>query len=371
MKRIKGIDIFRGLCIFYMTFGHMTYWWAAESSFWLYEIIWNLGAPIGGGGFLLVSGMSAMISYKVNLEKAKRSNEFTMKNSRNQYIIRALFILLISFIWNFFGTLFMNVPGIWIWFVIQTISISLLLAWPLLKTSRLFRLFICFSCWIGNEFLIVALTPFRGQNSFLGILDFILYNVPEQNIILAYFPYLLAGTIIGDILHEAFNSKNIETRSYLKRHLTIPGSIGGTLLIVFGVFFQFPDFINKVTFSSHMFILGIELFLIIILVYIKDLGYLKLKKSYSVLKYYSFYSFTIFLAHNLLYFLFPPVFNALEIWLYIIPVMILWTYLFRIIYQKLGKYASLKVFISESAKYIANKINTSSLDIPIKNETIN
>jgi hypothetical protein len=356
MKRIQAIDIFRGMCIFYMTFGHMTYWWTAESSFWLYELIWNLGAPIGGGGFLLVSGMSAMISYKVNLEKAQLSADFSMKNSRNQYIIRALLILLISFIWNFFGTLFMGVPGIWIWFVIQTISISLLLAWPFLKTSRLFRLFICFACWIGNEFIIYLLTPFRGQGNILGIIDFILYNVPEQNVILAYFPYLLAGTIIGDILHEAFNSKNIETKLYLKRHLIIPGLILGTILIMFGIVFRFPDFIDKVTLSSHMFIFGIEMFIIIILIYIKDLGHLNLKRSYSVLKYYSFYSFTIFLAHNLLYFLFPPVFNALEIWLYIVPVMILWTYLFRIIYQKLGKYASLKFLISESAEYLANKI---------------
>ncbi|TFF86101.1 MAG: DUF1624 domain-containing protein [Promethearchaeota archaeon] len=370
MKRIQAIDIFRGLCIFYMTFGHMTYWWTAESSFWLYELIWNLGAPVGGGGFLLVSGMSAMISYKANLKKAKISSDYTMANSRNQYILRALIILLISFIWNFFGALFMNVPGIWIWFVIQTISISLLLAWPFLKTSRLLRLFICFACWIGNEFLVLFLSPFRGQFNLLGIIYFILYNVPEQNVILAYFPYLLAGTVIGDIFYEAFNSNNVDTRSYLKRHLTIPGSIGGALLIIFGVFFQFPTFIDKATCSSHMCICGIELFIIIELVYLKDLGHLKLKRNYSVLKYYSFYSFTIFLAHNLLYFLFPAAFNALEIWLYIVPIMILWTYLFRIIYLKLGKYGSLKFAISESAKYIANKIDSSSLQIKTKHETI-
>ena len=230
------------------------------------------------------------------------------------------------------------------------------MAWPLLKTSRLFRLFICFAFWIGNEFLKLILTPFRGQGNILGIIDFILYNVPEQNVILAYFPFLLAGTILGDILHEAFNSEQIETKSYLKKHLTIPGSIGGTLLIIFGIIFQFPNFLDKVQFSSHMFIFGIELLLIVLLVYIKDLGHLKLKRNYSVLKYYSFYSFTIFLAHNVLYFLFPPILNALQIILVIIPIIALWTYLFRLIYQKLGKYASLKFLISKSAEYLANKI---------------
>ena len=54
MKRFRSIDIFRGICIFYMTFGHMVNWWISQGDFWFYELIWNYGAPVGGGGFLLV-----------------------------------------------------------------------------------------------------------------------------------------------------------------------------------------------------------------------------------------------------------------------------------------------------------------------------
>ncbi|MFX0056728.1 MAG: heparan-alpha-glucosaminide N-acetyltransferase domain-containing protein [Candidatus Hodarchaeota archaeon] len=357
MKRFIAIDIFRGLCIFYMTVGHMVYWWVSHADFWLYEIVWNYGAPIGGGGFLLVSGMSASLSYRNRVRKAKISGDIRSKSIRNEYMLRALIILFISIVWNFIGTLYMDLPGIWLWFVIQTISISLIMAWPLLRVSKIVRLIICFISWIGNELLFLWLSPYNGQLNILGIIFYILYNTPEQNVILGYFPYLLLGTVIGDIFFEASLKQELnEQNSFLKEKLIKSSIVGGTILILFGVVYRFPEFSYKETFSSHMFIVGIELFLISILVYLKDFKKFHFKKSYRVLEYYSFYSFTIFLAHNLLYFLFQPRFNAIEIWLYIIPIIILWTLLFRFIYKKWGKYGSLKFLINKSAVYISERI---------------
>jgi len=357
MKRFIAIDIFRGLCIFYMTFGHMVYWGVSNANFWLYEIIWNYGAPIGGGGFLLVSGMSASLSYRNRVNKAKISGDTRLKKIRNEYLLRALIIFLISIIWNFIGTLYMNLPGIWLWFVIQTISISLIIAWPLFKVSKFLRLIICFVSWIGNEWIFLWLSPYYGQKNVFGILFYTLYNTPEQNVILAYFPFLLLGTVIGDIFFEAgLNQEPNKQDSFLKEKLIRPSVIGGLILIIFGVLFRFPDFSNKETFSSHMFIVGIELILISTLTYLKDIKKIHFNKSYRLFEYYSFYSFTIFLAHNLLYFLFQPRLNFLEIWLYIVPIMVLWTLLFRFIYKKWGKYASLKFLISKSAVYISDKI---------------
>lgn len=357
MKRFIAIDIFRGLCIFYMTFGHMVYWGVSSANFWLYEIIWNFGAPIGGGGFLLVSGMSASLSYRNRVNKAKISGDIRLKNIRNEYLLRALIILLISTIWNFIGTLFMNLPGIWLWFVIQTISFSLLMAWPLFRVSKFLRLILCFSSWIGNELIFFWLSPYYGQQNIFGILFYILYNTPEQNVILGYFPFLLLGTVLGDLffessLHQELNEQN----NFLKEKLIKPSIIGGFILIVFGLLFRFPDFSNKETFSSHMFIVGIELILISILTYLKDIKKIHFNKRYRVFEYYSFYSFTIFLAHNLLYFLFQPRLNFIEIWLYIVPIMVLWTLLFRFIYKKWGKYVSLKFLINKSAVYISDKL---------------
>ena len=216
MKRFIAIDIFRGLCIFYMTFGHMIYWGVSYANFWLYEIIWNYGAPIGGGGFLLVSGMSASLSYRNRVNKAKISGDIRLKSIRNEYLLRALIIFLISLVWNFIGTLYMSLPGIWLWFVIQTISISLLMAWPLFRVSKSLRLIICFFSWIGNELIFFWLSPYYGQQNVFGILFYILYNTPEQNVILAYFPYLLLGTVLGDIFFEAsLNRESSEQNNYL------------------------------------------------------------------------------------------------------------------------------------------------------------
>ena len=356
--RIQALDIFRGLCIFYMTIGHLVNWWVLRSDYWLYEIIWNFGAFIGGGGFLLVSGISASLSYKNRLEKLQLLQDSSERLIRNEYLIRAFIIFLISSVWNLVGSIYSNIPGIWTWFVIQTISVSLFIAWPLLKTSKRLRIYLCFIIWISNEFLIYWLTPYSGELNFLGILYYILYNIPEQNVILGYFPFLLAGTVLGDLFYEASLKQNQgERREYLKKKLIKPSLIAGSILVIFGLSFQFPNFAFKETFSSHMFTFGLQLFLISFLVYIKDFEKLKFKKKYSVIKYYSFYSFTIFFAHQLLYFVFPPLFNALEIWIFIVPTIVLITLLSRFIYIKAGKYASIKFYVSKFASFLAEKIS--------------
>ena len=340
-----------------MTFGHMVNWWISQGDFWLYELIWNYGAPVGGGGFLLVSGMSASISYKNNQLKAQGSQYFNMKRARNVYMLRSLLIFLISLTWNFIGTLFMGLSGIWLWFVIQTISISLFMAWPFFKTSRIFRLSICFVFWIGNEFLFNWLAPYSNTQNILGYLFYFLYNSPDQNVILAYFPFLLLGTVFGDIFAESNNIDNlIEKRIFLKKKIVRNGLLFGAILITFGLIYNFPDFSNKTTFASHMFIVGIQLVIMALLVHIKEIRVISFQKKYRFFELYSFYSFTMFLAHQLLYFLFQPIFNSFNIWFVILPILIGWTFLFHFIYKKWEKYASIKFLLNKIAVDLADKI---------------
>jgi hypothetical protein len=359
MKRIKSIDILRGLCIFYMTFGHLVSWWISQADDWLYELIWNYGAPIGGAGFLLVSGMSASMSYKRNKLKAQNSQVFKMNKARNIYMLRTMIIFLISTLWNFMGTLFMGLSGVWLWFVIQTISISLLMAWPFLKTSRIFRIFICFVFWISNEFILYWLTPYSDEQNILGYLFYFLYNSPDQNVILGYFPFLLLGTVLGDLFFEFNNLEDLkEKHTFVKRKVLMPSGIYGSLLIIFSLLYKFPDFSNKTTFSSHMLIVGIQLILLTFLVYFKDFRVSNPHKRFKFFEIYSFYSFTMFLSHHLFYFLFQPIFNIIEIWFIIIPTLIIWTFLFRFIYNKWGKYASIKFLINKIAVNLAERIDS-------------
>jgi hypothetical protein len=344
-----------------MTVGHQIEWWVTEADYWLYEIFWNLGAPIGGGGFLMVSGMSAALSYRFKMFKYEKTHEFSKASIRNEYMLRAFFILLISFAWNIgailLGLVDMGIKGIWLWFVIQTIAISLILAWPLLKVSKSLRIVLAFAMWIGNEFVFAWLVPFRDQANGFGLLFYFLYNDPSQNVILGYFPFLLVGTVIGDTLYEIFSIEDSQKqKKQIRNKIFIPYITGGTLLTLFGIIFLFPAFVSKETFSSHMFIFGIELFIIAFLVWVKDYKENGLKNNYRVLLYYSFYSFSIFLAHNVLYFLFPRMLNALFIWFFIIPITLAWTLLWRYIYKKLKRHASLKAQIGKLATYFTERI---------------
>jgi len=120
--------------------------------------------------------------------------------------------------------------------------------------------------------------------------------------------------------------------------------------------YNFPDFSNKSTFASHMFIVGIELILMAFLVYIKEIRAISFQKRYRFFEIYSFYSFTMFLAHEVLFFLFQPIFNFINIWFVIIPILFAWTFLFRFIYKKWGRSVSLKFLLNKIAVDLADRI---------------
>jgi len=231
------------------------------------------------------------------------------------------------------------------------------MAWPFLTTSRIFRLFMCFVFWIGNEFVFYWLSPYSNTQNILGDLFYFLYNSPDQNVILGYFPFLLLGTVFGDVFFESSSIDNlIERRLFLKKKIFRNGLLCGVFLITFGLVYNFPDFSNKSTFASHMFIVGIELMLMALLVYIKEIRVIHFQKRYRFFEIYSFYSFTMFLAHEALFFLFQPIFNFINIWFVIVPILIAWTFLFRFIYKKWDRSASLKFLLNKIAINLADRI---------------
>jgi hypothetical protein len=105
-----------------------------------------------------------------------------------------------------------------------------------------------------------------------------------------------------------------------------------------------------------MFIVGIELILMALLVYIKEIRVISFQKRYRFFEIYSFYSFTMFLAHEALFFLFQPIFSFINIWFVIIPILFAWTFLFRFIYKKWGRNASLKFLLNRIAVDFAYRI---------------
>jgi hypothetical protein len=102
--------------------------------------------------------------------------------------------------------------------------------------------------------------------------------------------------------------------------------------------------------------LGVILILLVILLYLEEFEKIKPKKRYRFFFYFSFYSFTIYLAHDLLYFIFYRQLNAINIWLAVIGTFILITLLLKGINKTLGIRASLKAQLGILSLIITNKI---------------
>ncbi|MFX0012111.1 MAG: hypothetical protein ACFE9R_17490, partial [Candidatus Hermodarchaeota archaeon] len=132
--------------------------------------------------------------------------------------------------------------------------------------------------------------------------------------------------------------------------------IVGVISTSFGLLYRFNEFMYRRTLSAMFYSIGAILILLAILLYLEEFKKLEPKNSYRFFFYYSFYSFTIYLTHDLLYFMFYQQLNAINVWFVIIVVYVLITLLLRFLYQKVGKYASLKAIISIFSLEIANKI---------------
>ncbi len=350
-KRFKTIDIFRGLAMFYMIGGHLMDWWIQPESRWLWYLIIFLCSWVGAAGFLFVSGISSIISYRKGILMAEKSDVFTKEMVKNGFIFRALLIVLIGLIFNTCIAIALMDPFyIWTWFILFTIGISLLLAVPLLNSSKMTRICISGISWILNHLLFSILSVYDGQFNFFGILYHILYHSPDQDIVLGFFPFLLYGTVVGDILFEVSNTKNpIERKSEIKNKLLIPSLAIGSILIFFGLWFWHPNYDVKVlthptNFYWTIFSCGVQIIIFSVGIYLEE--YVKTEKNYRFLFYFSYYSLTIYLAHYLLFFV--PLhgqLNAVIFWFFFIPIFIIMGLILRMFFKKYKSKIALKTLI--------------------------
>ncbi|MHA1190930.1 MAG: heparan-alpha-glucosaminide N-acetyltransferase domain-containing protein [Promethearchaeota archaeon] len=357
MTRINSVDTIRGLSLFFMIYGHMILFWLRPEDQWLKYWLYAFLKPMGATGFLFISGASATLAFKNN----EHTKKVPMTTMRNIYLLRGVFILLIGFIFNLGVALMFeggNLAFIWSWNALQTIAISLLLLLPLLKTSKTSRTLLAISVIILNQILLNILTPYNGQDSILGFLNHLLFNPSDQYIILNYFGITLIGSVIGNIVFDLSKIENQEKRAFLFNDKSIIYTFFiGIFILVFGVWFQFPNFLIFSTVSSVVYSIGLIIALLTILIVIEVLEVFKTKKSYKYLFFYSYYSFTLFLTHNLLLLLFFQQLNAyFTIWIVLVFFIIVLGYLLRIMYHKLGMYASLKAAISILSAFIVIKL---------------
>jgi hypothetical protein len=167
------------------------------------------------------------------------------------------------------------------------------------------------------------------------------------------------GTVVGDVISKIYLLDNkTERRAILKHQYVMPSIISGVILISIGVSLNFPDFLNSIqrSFSWMIYSLGILLILLSVLLCIEEYELIKTKRSFRFLFYYSYYSLTIFLAHNLLFFVFTRQLSASLIIYFVIGTTILVGLLLRYMYKKLGGIVSIKVQIGRMSRALAKRV---------------
>ncbi len=358
MKRIKSIDTIRGWCIFMMVFGHMLSWWVRLEDRWLTSAIHSIFGDIIGTGFLFISGLSAVLFFKSRLIKAEASENINKEQVNNEYLFRALLILIVALIFTSItaiGTL--NPLNIWKWYIPLTIAISLLLAFPTLKTPKWFRILLAVIIWIFHYYILSILLPYQGQIHIFGVLFHILYNSMGLHPILFYFSFFLIGTVVGDVIFEIYLIDNQkERRSQLKKKLLLPLLTIGSILLLIAFLFLFPRFLIHATFASSIYSLGTLFVSFSVLLIFEEYEVLKVEKSYKFFFFYSFYSFTIYFSHNILYFIFLDQLNAFNFWIAFLGTFILLTLVIRFVYKKYNIKASLKVQIARISLVLVSRM---------------
>jgi len=135
-KRIKSVDIFRGLGMIYIMVGHMIDWWSRPVDDWLFYVYVSLFSALGAAGFVFISGVSTMISYRKRREKANNQEDYSIETVKKEYLIRGLLILGVALAYNGIVAIeFFDPLNIWKWFIILTVAVCLIFAWPFLRTS--------------------------------------------------------------------------------------------------------------------------------------------------------------------------------------------------------------------------------------------
>jgi hypothetical protein len=342
----------------WMIMGHLINWWVRTEYSWLYSITSMIIDPIGASGFLFISGVSITISLRGRLNRAKELEDYNYRMVRNSYLFRGLFLFITAIIYNIPIAISLGDPSmIWTWFVLLTVSVSLLLAWPLLKTHKLFRIFIAIAILVIHFSIIPWLLPFQGEANFFGLLFHVLYNIIFLDPILIFFPFFIIGTVIGDLIYETiYTNKDDKQNLSFKKKLLIPTILIGILMIILGIFLNFPQFLFRVSLSWVIYSIGIDLLILSVLLAIEQFNIYSPKRSYKLIFYYSYYSLTIFLAHNLLYFLFLYQLDLVSIWFSIIISFFSIGFLLRVVFKKFKEKASIKIQIGRLSEKVSRSI---------------
>ncbi|MFX0010698.1 MAG: acyltransferase family protein [Candidatus Hermodarchaeota archaeon] len=357
MIRLKSIDNFRGITIIAMIWLHLSDWWLSGDFRWFAESSLLVVNYVFWVSFQFISGISTFLFLKSRRLKIEASNKKGLKTIKKEFLLRAVMLLVVSLIYNSVIAVFLLNPLlIWSLFMILSIAISLIMVRPLLETSKWTRLFLGIFFMVFNFVTLSFLEGFQGQFNIFGIIYYILYNPINLHPIFSSFAAFLIGTVIGETIFEIYLSNDRERRRrLLKRRILIPSIISGGIIVAFVCIVELTQFLNIPSFYYIISSLGVSLILFSAFVIIEEYELIKTEKSHRFIFYFSYYSLTIYLAHNLLYFLFLGSLNILLLLMLLLTTIITIGILLKLLYEKTNSNFAIKVIIGKFARHFVRK----------------
>jgi hypothetical protein len=163
--------------------------------------------------------------------------------------------------------------------------------------------------------------------------------------------------VIGDLIYNNILSDSQDTseinRKRKKRKIYVGLLLTGFLLTVVGTLLFFPNFILRQSISWIIHSLGLEILLITILLMLEDYKLITIKGNYKLFFYYSYYSLTVYLGHNILALLFWNQLNLYNIWPVLFLTVLGLTYFLKFSYQWKPELISLKFYIGTMSNFLA------------------
>ncbi len=369
MQRIKSVDAFRGLCIFYMLLGHMLVWWIIEEQFWMHFYLRKIFEIIGVSGFLFASGISTVLSLRNSLEKVEKNPRYTQGDLLRESYQRATLYLVFALLYNGLTVslvtfinegIVIGLWSLWSWYILLTIAICLFFAYPLIKINKTTRVIIAVFCIFITYPIFESLNNLRENNFGYAVLFHLLFSASHEDPILPFFGFYCLGTVLGDIYYEVYSIEDEALKKEQVKNTIIKNFlIAGILLVITSIIlslFVFDDLsagFDKGSFAWMWYAIGCDILILAGLTYLHEFK-LSPEWRHPFLFYFSYYSLTIYIVHNIVAPLFWAKLDIFWIWPANITTTIIIWYIFKKIYNKYGSKASLKSAISKMVKDKSN-----------------
>jgi len=400
-KRLHTFDIVRAIAIILMILAHAHAAWLDPTSKWLEGLLYCILSPMGVPGFVFVSGMGFGFSWNNRKRKG-----FNYRQNMEYQLPRTIALFIVAMIYNIVAMIihwdglkasgtypsFTGEWGVifnfWFWYILQTLAVSRFFGMFFMKFGKITRMAIGIAIIFLNPILLNNLEVLEGTNAFASGLYWFLYNPVDTDSIVMYFPLFLAGSVIGQVIFDFANPKNvlnnrennIQASDIKKPDLDWKSFkillIFGAILFIAGIlsglqgltssdtrwawtteFSTHPDwnitktpmFLVKNEYPWLLYSLGWEIILTVLIFYFIDF---KAKKPKTKpIELYGKYSFTIYISHYICY-LIPLELSYKTIILgFIIFMLILYVFIHLIDTKGKGIY-SLEYLMGASAKLI-------------------